>query len=218
MTARRFALTVALLAASTGLIGGPSRAATTHKGVLAAPAFYWYYGDLGTGAGDHLGSPSVSSWLFNLACRADRAAHANGQSAQATNVARFVTSPFNGLDAWVVDLKTPKMGAFSAVGPGSKQFGPAVGSTQHTEYDLDLDFYTDTSVDASSTRTTCAVANDTPSSSHRCYAHKPTPDERPGCITGYKDSKGKAHGARYVVVNGSLNLRGASVPVTLTTP
>lgn len=214
---KRLAAGLAVALTATLLIVQSPALAATHKGRITAPFNYFY---LATGEEEVHGPLGITMQAFLAACRADRLAIANGQAAQAGNVGRFLSSPLNGWDGYVVDLKAEKTGAFAVKGPGAKAFGPEVSGIQHTDYDMDLGFYADTATDATAAKADCADANKVPGGnrSHRCFAAKETPDEKTGCIVGYKDAKGKVHGARYVVVNAVLQLKGAGFDITLTTP
>lgn len=184
----------------------PAQAKKTHKGkiqLFQAPAWVGLIGE---------GQDTLTGMAFHRACQADRIALLAGQKAQATNIDRFLTSPFNGLDGWVVDLKDPVMGGFQVKGPGAKDVVSPV-----TEYDLDMDFFTTIDLNLSPDHTFCNSANTGPTQGHKCAAHDPEPDEKNSCISGYKDLKGKVHGARYVLVTAGLNLKGP-MDITLTTP
>ena len=161
------------------------------------------------GSPAEVGTSGVTVQAFLTACRIERLAMAAGQKVPA--IANFLSSPLNGHDGYVFDLKAEKMGPFQVKGTGAKALTPelpVIGAVP--EYDLDMDFYTDPSVDPGTTATTgCPDVNSKASSgAHKCYAHKIQSDEKTPCVAGWKDSKGKTHGARYVVVNASLHLKG----------
>lgn len=204
-----------LVAALIGLVLGlnnPAQAATKYDGHVTASVPASWLGVVSGIAG--AGPDTISGELFARACQSDRA---RGGTAA---IDAFLGSPFNGIDAWVVDLKKEKMGAFSVKGPGAAPIGPEVDGIQLTSYDMDLDFWVDPAVDASKAAPAgCLDANEkaTGNTSHKCYSHKETPDEKTACISGYKDAKGKTHGARYAMVSSTLNLKGP-FNFTLTTP
>lgn len=186
-------------------VGQPAQAATYDGKITTPQAPSW----IGTGSAAGVGSDTLTGRAWWQACMNDRILVAAGQ--KPTFVAAMIASPLNGLDGFVIDLKKETMGAFAVKGPGAKSLTPelpVIGAVP--EYDMDMDFYTDPTVDATAAqRSGCMNANEkATSSSHKCYAHKPVPDEKTGCISGYKDSKGKLRGARYVLVTASLNLKG----------
>jgi len=204
----RSLLLVATLLALLFAFNQPAQAATKHDGHLTM-------GDVPVGLVDGAGTPGVTSQAFLTACRADLVA---GKSTGA--IAAFLASPVNGYDGFVIDLGKEKMGAFSVKGPGAKEVIPATPALSAiTDYDLDLDFYADPSADPTAKKGTgCVDANERGlATGTKCYAHKPTPDEKTPCVSGYKDSKGKLHGARYVLVNASTELKGP-MNITVTTP
>lgn len=206
---RAFAVLATAGVAFASLTAGPAQAAQ-HKGKIGAPSAFYYT----TGAEDYHHTLGVTSQAFRMACRLDRLAIANGRKDLAGNIDRFLASPLNGLDGWVVDLKREVTGSFSVKGPGAKEAVYGI-----PDYDLDLDFYADSALDATTNKLDCADANPIPNGnrSHKCFAHKEASDENAKCITGYKDLKGKLHGARYVLVNAAMNVRG-QFEFTLTTP
>ncbi len=216
MKIRSFLLVVTLIGLAFGF-NQPAQAATTHKGHVTIP---WAPGWLGAAAAVGIGSTdTVTGRAFFAACYADRALVAAGQ--KPSFVDAMIASPFNGVDGMVFDMKKEKMGAFAVKGPGATVVIPETPALSPvTSYDLDIDFFTDPTVDPTAATTNgCQDANEKAlgNSAHKCYAHKPNPDEKTGCISGYKDAKGKVHGARYVLVSAGLNLVGP-FDFTLTAP
>ena len=217
MKLRLLFLSLAVLGLVFGLTT-PAQAAKTHKGKVAIPQAPAWVGLLGHYA--NVGPDTITGRAFAQACLADRVLVAAGQKPQFIN--GFMTSPLNGIDAFVVDLGKETMGAFAVKGPGAKGMTPElplIGVVP--EYDLDMDFYVDPTVDPTAARQEqCIDANEKATAagqSHKCNGHKPTSDEKVPCITGYKDSKGKLRGARYVLVSATLNLKGP-MDITLTSP
>lgn len=201
MKIRSFFLLVTVAGLGFGL-GNPSQAATRYDGHVTV-------GNVPVGLPDDAGGAGVTMQAFLTACRIDMLA-----GSETGAIDQMLASPLNGHDAFIIDLKKEKMGAFSAKGPGAKPIGPEVQGIQVTDYDLDLDFYSHPSSDVAAKKPTgCLNAN----LSTKCDAHKATPDEKTACIGGYKDGKGKVHGARYVVVNASTELKGP-MNITVTTP
>lgn len=210
----------------TGLLVGlaPSTPAAAKKeGHLSLP---WAPAWLGLAAGEtKAGSDTVTALAFANACQLDREAYAAGDAAGATHIAEFLASDQNGLDAYVFDLGTesPLEGQFVAEGPGTTELVPDLaGAGAVATYDLDLDFFTTPDVDAASWDQVsdglgCPNANLTAGSSDKCYSHSPNAHEKTNCIKGYKDAKKTVHGARYVMISGSLNLVGP-MPVFLSHP
>ena len=220
----RAVLVSSLLAAGLvlGALATPSPAAQKLEGHLSIP---WAPAWLGLAYSEtKAGSDTVSALAFADACQADREAHAAGKPDDATHVAAFLESDENGLDAYVFDLgkESPLKGEFFAEGPGATELVPdAAGFGAVNTYDLDLDFFTAPDVDADSWDQTsdgigCPNAN-LVGYGEKCYSHSPNSHEKTSCITGYKDAKKVVHGARYVMVSGSLNLIGP-MPLFLTTP
>lgn len=218
----RAVLVSALLVAGLviGVLAVPSQAGEKLEGSLSTPQVPAW---LGLFAGDTgMGSDTLTAAAFADACQQDRDAHAAGDAEGATHIAEFLESGRNGLDAYVFDMGEPIMdGAFAAEGPGTMELAPDVGLGPINDYDLDIDFFTEAEVDAADYDPLeggfgCPNANRV-SYGHKCYAHKPDSHEKTGCITGYKDADGVKHGARYVMVSGSMNVKGP-MPVYLTHP
>ena len=206
-----------------GVLATPSPAAQKLEGHLTIPqAPAW----LGLGGSEtKAGSDTISALAFADACQADREAHAAGAPDDATHVATFLESDLNGLDAYVFDLgkESPLKGEFFAEGPGATEVVPDVAGTGLfvNTYDLDLDFFATPDVDAKSWDQAsdgigCPNAN-LAAYGEKCYSHSPNSHEKTNCIRGYKDAKKVVHGARYVMISGSLNLIGP-MPLTLTIP
>lgn len=204
-----------------------TRAAAKVEGFLTIPQVPAWLGLSGQVAPEEtaMGSDTVTALAFADACRQDREAHAAGDKDGATHVADFLTSDQNGLDAYIFDLggESPLQGEFFAEGPGATEVVPDAGGTGIfvNTYDLDLDFFTGADVDAATFDQTsdglgCPNAN-LVGFGERCYSHSPNSHEKTNCIKGYKDAKKVVHGARYVMVSGSLNLIGP-MPIFLTTP
>lgn len=193
-----------------------SKAGPKLEGHLSIP---WAPAWLGLAASEtKAGSDTITALAFADACQADREAFAAGTPDEATNVKAFLESDENGLDAYVFDLgkESPLTGEFFAEGPGATNVAPDVNT-----YDLDLDFFTGADVDAKSWDQTsdglgCPNAN-LAGYGEKCYSHSPNAHEKTNCIRGYKDLKKVVHGARYVMISGSLNLVGP-MPVYLTHP
>lgn len=197
-----------------GAIVAPAQGAQKLKGFLTLPQAPAWVGLLAGDTG--AGSDTVTALAFADACDQDREAIAAGDAAGATHVAEFLTSDQNGLDAYVFDMKAETEGAFAAEGPGATDLAGVTG-----DYDLDLDFFTGPEVDAADydkldSGIGCPNANRV-DSGHKCYGHKPDAHEKVGCIKGYTDAKKVKHGARYVMISGSLNLKGP-MDLTLTAP
>lgn len=223
MRTRALLISSLLIAALVLGLAPSSKAATKVEGHLSLPsAVAWFglaYSDT------KAGSDTTTALAFADACQQDREAYAAGTPDAATHVEDFLASGENGLDAYVFDLgkESPLTGEFFAEGPGATEIVPDVtglGFFVNT-YDLDLDFFTAPDVDAASWDQAgdgigCPNAN-LVGSDHKCYSHKPDSHEKTNCITGYKDAKKAVHGARYVMVSGSLNLVGP-MPVFLTHP
>ena len=188
----------------------PGAQAATKEGVIQGPG------------GDYLGVGStvdglpggVTAQAFFLACNAD---YQQGDEPSLVN--ELIASPLNGIDAQIFDLGAPKMGAFSAKGPGATDLGPPVvdpsglvftSPVQLHNYDLDLYFITDVAHG-------CNDAN-VADSDDKCYSTKPDPDEAVPCIKGHTGTDFKTHGARYVIVSAAMNVTGAALPFKLTTP
>ena len=207
-----------------GALATPSPAAQKLEGHLTTPQVPAW---LGMGGGEtKAGSDTISALAFADACQADRDAYAAGAPDDATHIATFLESPLNGLDAYVFDLgkESPLQGEFFAEGPGPVELVPDAAGTGLfvNTYDLDLDFFTSPDVDADSWNQAsdgigCPNANLTDGSSDKCYSHSPHSHEKTSCIKGHKDSKKVVHGARYIMVSGSLNLIGP-MPLFLTHP
>lgn len=178
---RRLLTFVIALGAIGLLVGPPAQAATKEGTALIGPDYV-------------SGEGGISKNAFAQAC-------ALGQ------VDGFMSSPFQGLDAYAFDLGSEKMGAFSVKGPGPAPVGPNIPviDVQLTTYDLDLYFFT----------SDCDNANET-SYGQKCYSTNPTPDEKTSCIKGFKDGS-NIRGARYVVVTAALNL-GPPIDFVLTHP
>lgn len=221
MRFRSLLVTGIIAAALVGsAVAGPAQAARKLQGSLRLPQAPAWLGLLASDTG--MGSDTVTATAFANACRKDREAHAAGKAKDATNIAKFLKSGDNGLDAYVFDLGAETMGAFAAEGPGTKELVPATPVLSPiAEYDLDLDFFTGAEVDAAKYDQLagglgCPNAN-LVGSKHKCYAHKPDAHEKTGCVAGYKDAKKVLHGARYVMISGSMNIKGP-MPVFLTAP
>lgn len=202
MKVRSTLLTLATVAGLGLGLGSPSQAATTYQGHLTV-------GNVPIGLPDDAGGAGVTMQAFLTACRVDLLS-----GSETGAIAQMLASPLNGHDAFIVDMKKEKMGAFAAKGPGAAPIGPEVSGIQLMDYDLDLDFYSHPSSDSAARKPTgCHNAN----AGTKCPSHKANPDEKTSCISGFKDSKGKVHGARYVVVNASTELKGP-MNITITTP
>ena len=195
----------------------PTSKAAKVEGHLSIP---WAPAWLGAAyAETKAGSDTITALAFADACQADREAYAAGTPDAATHVKDFLASDQNGLDAYVFDLgkESPLKGEFFAEGPGATELVPGVVYT----YDLDLDFFAGADVDAASWDQAsdgigCPNAN-LAAYGEKCYSHSSNAHEKTNCIRGYKDSKKVVHGARYVMISGSLNLVGP-MPVYLTHP
>ena len=212
---------IAGIALVASVLAGPAQAQRKLEGHITSPqAPAWtglFAGETGTGG------ETVTAYAFALACQQDRDAHAAGDPDSATHIADFLASPLNGFDGYVWDLGTPVEGAFAVEGPGATEIVPdAAGQGLWVnDYDLDLDFFTDASVNAAEYDHLeggigCPNANRVSGSDDKCYSHTQAAHEKSACQKGYKVGKVR-HLPRYVMVSGSFNAKGP-MDLVLTAP